>query len=237
MSCLKSNRSIHIIINTVFIYFAAGQHFIACNRMAIEFDRKKVNQRVDTSKVFHFRDISYLDVEHDFVVLELSGHQDRVEFPPPLTCFGEVALSEIHLVGHPEGREMKEDDIFPYWSTEHLNKIKELGNWSKDYFQDQTDYYSILLKPPRKILFDTTFNHGASGSPGVTIRDDKPCVVLIFAGGTPKFIFDNPNSTLQVEDHQKVEYGFPISDIFTKMRNSPQQNVKDLASNIFIKLL
>lgn len=237
MSCLKSNGSIHIIINTVLIYFAAGPHFIACDRMAIEFDRKKFNQRVDTSQVFHFRDISYFDLKHDFVVLELSCHQDGVGFPPPLTCFGEVALSEIHLVGHPDGREMKEDDIFPYWSTEHENKIKELGNWSKVFFPDKKDYYSILLDPPRKILFDTTFNHGASGSPGVMIRDDKPCVVLMFAGGTPKYIFDNPYSTLQVEDHQKVEYGFPISDIYTKMWNSPRQNVKDLASNIFTKFL
>lgn len=202
--------------------------------MAIEFDRKKFNQRVNPLQIFLFQsDIAYLDEENDFVVLKLQCHQAGVEFPPPLTCFGEVSISEIHLVGHPNGREMKEDDIFPYWSTEHEDKIRKLGNWSKDFFPDKKDYYSILLEPPRKILFDTTFDHGSSGSPGVIIRDDKPCVVLMLAGGTPKFIYDNPYSTLKVEDCEKVEYGFPISDIFKKMWNSPKQNDKDLASNIF----
>lgn len=214
-------------------------NFIACERMAIEFDRKKFNKKEDPFQIFRFqRDIAYFDEEHDFVVLKLSCHSAGVGFPPPLTCFGEVSISEIHLVGHPEGREMKEDsDVFPYWSTEHEDKIKKLGKWSMKFFPDKKDYYSILLKPPRKILFDTTFNHGSSGSPGVMIRDDKPCVVLMLAGGAPKYIYDNPYSTLQVEDCRKVEYGFPISDIFKKMWNSPKQNDKALASNIFTEFI
>lgn len=223
---------IHFLFTCI---FAVRPHFIACDRMAIEFNRKKFNQGENPLQIFLFQsDIAYLDEEHDFVVLKLQCHQAGVGFPPPLTCFGEVSSSEIHLVGHPDGREMKEDsDVFPYLSTEHQDKIKELGNWSKGYFPDKKDYYSILLEPPRKILFDTTFNHGSSGSPGVMIRDDKPCLVLVLAGGTPKFIYDYPYSTYQVEDHRKVEFGFPISDIIKKMWNSPKQKDKDLASNIF----
>lgn len=202
--------------------------------MAIEFERKIFNQIENPSRIFLFQeDIAYLDEEHDFVVLKLKCHNTGVGFPPPLTCFGYVSISEIHIVGHPEGREMKEDDIFPYWSTEHKNKIKDLGNWSKDFFPDKVDYYSILLEPPVKILFDTTFSQGASGSPGVIISHNKPCLVLILAGGTPKYIYDHPYSTFQVKDDQKVEYGFPICDIINKMRNSSKQNDKDLASNIF----
>lgn len=234
MCSQKSNMHISLSIHFLFI-FAARPHFIASDRMAIEFDQKKFNQRENHLKIFLFQsDIAYLDEEHDFVVLKLKCHHAGVGFPPPLTCFGEVSISEIHLVGHPEGREMKEDsDVFPYWSTEHEKKIKELGKWSMKYFPDKEDYYSILLEPPVKILFDTTFNQGASGSPGVMIKDDKPCVVLMLAGGTPKYIYDNPYSTLQVEDHRKVEFGFPISDIIRKMWNSPKQKDKDLASNTF----
>lgn len=121
----------HVIENVI----AVWPHFIACDRMAIEFERKTFNQREDPFQIFLFqRDIAYLDEEHDFVVLKLKCHQAGVGFPPPLTCFGEVSISEIHIVGHPEGREMKEDDIFPYWSTDHENKIRELGNWSKNFF-------------------------------------------------------------------------------------------------------
>lgn len=62
-------------------------------------------------------------------------------------------------------------------------------------------------------------------------------MVLILAGGTPKYIYDNPYSTLPVKDDQKVEYGFPISDIIRKMWNSSKQNDKDLASNIFTEFI
>lgn len=238
MNSQKSSGSIRIINNTCLIHYAVRPHFIACDRMAIEFERKIFNQREDSSQIFLFQnDVAYLDEEHDFVVLKLKCHHAGVGFPPPVTCFGKVSISEIHIVGHPDGREMKEDDIFPYWSTEHKNKIKELGNWSKDFFPDKVDYYSILLEPPEKILFDTTFAQGASGSPGVIIRHNKPCLVLILAGGTPKFIYDNPYSMLQVKDDQKVEYGFPICDIFQKMCSSSKQNDRDLASNIFTEFI
>lgn len=238
MSSQKSKGSIRIINNTFLIHYAVWPHFIACDRMAIEFERKIFNQRENPFQIFLFqRDIAYLDEEHDFVLLKLKCHHAGVGFPPPLTCFGEVSISEIHIVGHPEGREMKEDDIFPYWSTDHENKIRELGNWSKNFFPDKEDYYSILLELPVKILFDTTFSPGASGSPGVIIRHNKPCVVLILAGGTPKYIYDNPYSTLPVKDDQKVEYGFRISDIIRKMWNSSKQNDKDLASNIFTEFI
>lgn len=160
-----------------------------------------------------------------------------VPLPPALTCFADLSVSEIHLVGHPGGRQMKEDSVDPKWSPVHDNEIipyiGELARWSKIYFPDKKDYYSILLKPPRKIMFHTTFDKGSSGSPGVIIRNNKPCVVLMVRGGTPSCFYENYFPDKKVEDHQKIEYGYAMADIYRKMCESSQQNIKDLASEIF----
>lgn len=186
-------------------------------------------------------DIAYLDEEHDFSLLELGTHGSGVPFPPALTCFGKVCCSDVHLVGHPNCRQMMEDSVIPYWLPEHsdtlLPQIKKWGDWSKGFFPDGKDYYKELKDPPRKIIFHTTFNHGSSGSPGVMIRDEKPCVVLMVRGGIPACVYDNtfPSRTPLVKDNQKVEFGYALWDIYVKMTNSAQQSVQFLASKIFEK--
>lgn len=169
-------------------------------------------------------------------MLELSNDAG-VPLPPALTCFADISVSEIHLVGHPGGRQMKEDSVIPRWSPDHdkeiIPYIKDLASWGMDYFPDKKDHYSVLLEPPRKIMFHTTFDKGSSGSPGVIIRKNKPCVVVMVRGGTPGCFYENIFPNKEVEDHKKVEYGYAITDIFRKMWESSQQNIKDLASEIF----
>lgn len=181
--------------------------------------------------------VAYFDDDYDFVVLELRSYDAGVPYPPALTCFADVSVSEIHLVGHPGGRQMKEDIVDPKWSPVHdkeiIPYIEDLARWSMEYFPDKRDYYSILLEPPRKIMFHTTFDTGSSGSPGVIIRNKKPCVAVMVRGGTPGCFYENTYPDLKVEDRQKVEYGYAMVDIFLKMLESSQQNIKDLASEIF----
>lgn len=220
--------------------FAVKPHMLDEERLTIEFYRIKHLQEENTLLIFSFQPlIAYFDDEHDFVVLELHSHYAGVPFPPALTCFAKVADSEIHLVGHPGGRQMKEDSIVPRWSPDHdeeiIPYINYLARWSMNYFPDNKDYYSILLEPPRKIMFHTTFDTGSSGSPGVIIRSSRPCVVVIVRGGTPSCFYKNVYPYLPVEDSHKVEYGYAMSDIYLKMFNSTQQNIKDLASEIFRK--
>lgn len=181
--------------------------------------------------------IAYFDEDYDFVVLELRSHDAGVQFPPALDFFADVFDSEIHLVGHPGGRQMKEDSVVARWSPDHdkeiIPYIEELASWSMDYFPDKKDHYSVLLKPPRKIMFHTTFDTGSSGSPGVIIRKNKPCVAVMVRGGTPGCFYENIYPDLKVEDRQKIEYGYAMADIFRKMWESSKQNIKDLASEIF----
>lgn len=177
-------------------------------------------------------------------MLELVCHYADVPFPPALTYFGDVCDSEIHFVGHPGGRQMKEDsDVFPKWSPNHNNEIipyiNELAEWSKSYFPmvkgEGVDYYSILLEPPRKILFHTSFDEGSSGSPGVMIRNDEPCVVVMLSGGTPSCYYQGLFPDHPVEDHKKIEYGYAISNIYERMRDSGNQKACNLAEEIFKK--
>lgn len=172
-------------------------------------------------------------------MLELVSHYADVPFPPALTYFGDVCDTEVHFVGHPGGRQMKEDsDVIPRWSPNHDHEIipyiKDLAEWSKRYFPkvngEEVDYYSILLEPPRKILFHTSFDEGSSGSPGVIIRDGMPCVVVMLSGGTPSCYYQGLFPDHPVEDRKKVEYGYAISNIYERMRDSG-----NLAEEIFKK--
>lgn len=225
---------IHVIRNVIKV----KPHMLDGQRLTIEFYRITYNQKENELLIFSFQPlIAYFDEEYDFVVLELRSHDAGVPFPPALNFFADVFDSEIHLVGHPGGRQMKEDSIKPRWSPDHdeeiIPYINYLALWSKSHFPDKRDYYSILLEPPRKIIFHTTFDTGSSGSPGVMIRDNRPCVVVMVRGGTPSCFYENRYPHLPVEDDHKVEYGYAMSDIYHKMLKSTNQNVKDLASEIF----
>lgn len=181
-----------------------------------------------------------MDKEHDFVVLELGPHVTGVPFPPALTCFGKVCWSDVHLVGHPNCMQMMEDRVIPFWLPEHNERVipyvDTLSSWSKIFFPGYKDRYEELryLKP-RKIMFHTTFNHGSSGSPGVMISEEKPCVVLMVRGGVPVCVYENtyPALTPWVLNNQKVEYGYAMEDIYMKMWNSSQEKDRNLASEIF----
>lgn len=226
---------------TIFILiFSAMPHMLDGQRLTIEFYRIIYNQKENELFIFGFQPlIVYFDEEYDFVVLELRSHDAGVPFPPALNFFADVSDSEIHLVGHPGGRQMKEDSIKPSWSPDHdeeiIPYINHLAQWSKSYFPDKRDYYSILLEPPRKIIFHSTFDIGSSGSPGVMIRNSRPYVVVMVRGGTPSCFYENLYTNLPVEDDHKVEYGYAMSDIYIKMLKSTRQNVKDLASEIFVE--
>lgn len=212
-----------------------------CDRVKIEFERKKYLNKEDLNKIFDFQPtIAYSDDEYDVAVLELKPHVANVPFPQALEFFGEVFDGEIHLVGHPGGRQMKEDsDVTPFWLPRHKNIIEKyitsLRQWSITTFPNGEDYYEDLLKPPRKIMFHTTFDKGSSGSPGFMLRNEKPCVVVMVRAGTPGCFYDNLFPSIVVNDNQKVEYGYAISDIYLKMLNSTNSSIHNFASNIFQK--
>lgn len=210
-----------------------------CDRVKIEFERKKYLNKEDLNKIFDFQPtIAYIDDEYDVAVLELKPHVANAPFPPALECFGAVCDGEIHLVGHPGGRQMKEDsDVTPFWLPWHKDIIEpyiaKLRRWSITTFPNREDYYKDLLKLPRKIMFHTTFDKGSSGSPGFMLRNEKPCVVVMVRGGTPSCFYDNLFPSIVVNDNQKVEYGYAMTDIFFKMLNSANPSTQNFASEIF----
>lgn len=225
----------HIIKDIITV----SPHFIDSDQLSMEFGRyRNTGTRIgDQNQVFGFeRTIAYTNEEYDFVVLELKGPA----LPPPLTCFGGLFDSEIHLLGHPGGKQMKEDsEVFPVWSPKHddviIPQIRKLGLWSLTHLpkvnSKSVDHYGELLNLPRKILFHTTFDEGSSGSPGFIIKNSQAWVILMLSGGAPGcFYKENFNQRRwPLKDNQKVEYGYAMEDIYNQMRISK----KELASDIF----
>lgn len=135
-------------------------------------------------------------------------------FPPPVTHFSEVGATRIHLVGHLDGKHMKvESGLMPKWLPEHKDDIEGL------FKKKITDFQA--KETPRKIFVQTSMQV-YSGSPGFTILDGKPCVVLMIVG---KYDYSHTGDSLG--------FGIAMSDIRTKMINSKNKWKRDFASTIF----
>lgn len=205
----------------------------SCEQLKIEFQRIKHLQEVNPLKIFGFNPyIPYIDEDCDVAVLELRSHDAGKCFPQPLTRFREFCPTyPIHFVGHPGGRQMKEDSyVLPKWSYEVKEFIECLGEWSLKESPTGVDHYKPLLENSRKLLFHTSFDPGSSGSPGVIIKDDTPCVVLMLSGGAPKCFYEG---LWLVPDDHRVEFGYTMTDINCKMLNSAHESVRKLATDIF----
>lgn len=99
---------------------------------------------------------------------------------------------------------MKEDSIKFRWlfdyDEEIILYINYLVFWSKSYFFDKRDYYSILFELFRKIIFYIIFDIGFLGLFGVIIRNKKLCVVVMVRGGILGCFYENIYLDLKVED-------------------------------------
>ncbi|XP_062591365.1 serine protease FAM111B-like [Saccostrea cucullata] len=211
------------------------------SRIFIQFERKLYLQDREEKNSFNFeRSVHYVHDGFDVALLELKKHHlSDVGFPPALSSFSTIQQfpSEVHLIGHPGGVQMKEDsEVYPgiIEPNNDVDKyIEDLSQWSVGYFPDGVDYYRELRDPPRKILFHSAFNQGSSGSPGVILRQQRPSVVLIVRGGAPSCFYENKFSNLSIEDNKKVEYGYAMEDIHQDMRTSQSESIRKLASEIF----
>ncbi|XP_062592577.1 uncharacterized protein LOC134254020 [Saccostrea cucullata] len=232
MTCL------HVVQSTI---KAEHRKLMDHSRIFIQFERKLYLQDREEKNTFNFeQSVHYVHDGFDVAILELKRHHlADVGFPPPLSSFSTIQQfpSEVHLIGHPGGAQMKEDsEVYPgiIEPNNYVDKyIEYLSQWSVDNFPDGVDYYRELRDPPRKILFHTTFDRGSSGSPGVIFRQKRPSVVLIVRGGAPSCFYENKFPDLSIEDKKKVEYGYAMEDIHQDMRTSQKRRIKKLASEIF----
>lgn len=148
-------------------------------------------------------------------------HEVGTLFPPPVTHFSEVGATRIHLVGHLDGKHIKvESGLMPKWLPEHKDDIEGLVKKKLTDFQAKGSL-KLLLQRQRHIFVQTSLQ-GYSGSPGFTILDGKPCVVLMMVGTYVNF----PTGDRQ-------GFGIAMSDIRTKMINSENKWERDFASTIF----
>lgn len=108
----------------------------------------------------------------------------------------------------------------PKWLPEHKDDIEGLFKKKLIDFQAKTLLSKLLQETQRKIFVQTSME-GYSGSPGFTILDGKPCVVLMMVGTH----FSPPGDGLG--------FGIAMSDIRTKMINSENKWERDFASTIF----
>lgn len=133
-------------------------------------------------------------------------HHADIKFPPALKLFGKVCDLDVHLVGYTSGQ-LNQRGIY----------VITKGVFERSYV-------------PRKILVHSTFDEGFSGSPGIMIKDQQICVVLMLTGYT---LSNKLYQHRSEKYNEKVHYGHFMHDIYAKMCSSKDRNTRILASKIF----
>lgn len=195
---------------------------------------------------FSVTSVEYHSPELDIAVLKLKKKENEA-FPPPLTYFKEIDPKHygkpIYFVGHTGGEPKEDDRKITIWNP-YPWRMNKLRDWSQKTFH--TDGYSGM-DDPQKLIFDCSFRHGASGSPGISHgidhdHKDIPVVVTVLLRGFPDFYYFTdftesdkarvPPEMLKqqgvrigaVMNHMKQIHSLLYENIFCR-HQQPQQNL------------
>ena len=196
----------------------------------IDFGFLQSGQPGDDTKRFQLtRNVAFEDVELDVAVIKLQRKPD-VDFPEPFTRFSHALHDKtFFLMGHPNGSEKQLNEVKgPVQLNEEQRRIASA--WSVHLAG--SDGF-IGVDHQERLLFHCSFQKGASGSPGIAVRNGKEAVVVtMLLRGFPDWKYDpsvNEVIKAQVGNNQCIEQGVSMYHVYEKMH---QVNI-DLCVSIF----
>ena len=196
--------------------------------VCIDFGHMQDGQINDTSKRFRLsRNVVFADPELDVAIVELQ-RADR-EFPAEFKKFSQALPGQtVFLMGHPDGAGKALNKIDgPFQMTHEFRQ--EAADWSRRVHG--TDGF-VGVDNDQKLLFNCSFQQGASGSPGISVSNGETVVVTMLLRGYPEWKY-NPNTPpellAQVGNNQCIEQGVSMTAVYLKLHS--QNN--DLCVSIF----
>ncbi|KAK3598087.1 hypothetical protein CHS0354_036984 [Potamilus streckersoni] len=167
--------------------------------------------------------VFYQNKELDTAILKLKHSSS--DFPCQLTRFCHCVKNlPMYFVGHSNHQVKKFDKTNPRHVTHSM--IEQYQTFSKQNLIGCLEKYRGYdgAEDPRKILFDcsTTFNKGASGSPGFIIssHDKLPYVVSMLLRGYPDWYHDEEMKEKRCIPHgYTFEQGVRITEVYKHMKD------------------
>jgi len=186
--------------------------------------------------VYHFEKEEFFDLDLDCSILKLKSGEK--EFPRKLKLDSSSGKNQrsITILGHPSGTKMKRDPgvvLLLSDSPEMSKRLNYLKEWGKKYTEsDVSGYEKAEIQIQEKVLFHCYFTHGASGSPGVTIKtssDRDPVCVMMLLRGFPDFYFDmkSEEEKLGISDNL-LEQGLKMSALKKLLKKKNDTLCSDL---------
>ena len=206
----------------------------------VHFQFLENNQAIHPNTKFYLKpaaslsDIPFFDEENDCIVLEIMPCQDEATFPipEPFTVFSSY-VSEFYLIGHTGGYgkdfdhvtyiadpsdHIIKDDI-AFMKTESLEIMRNNGI-DQNRFHFESGEYDYALNEKR-ILFHCNSSKGASGAPGIQVKDGHIVVVTMLLHGYPDWYYDSCQELSQLKQHWPMNYcieqGALMREIYLKM--------------------
>ena len=204
---------------------------------------EQINEQIPLKNIFNLEDIPFYDEDLDCVVLKFA---DTVaELPPPLEfCFDtenrgfslitqraqesdiKKCRDKVNFFLDPSSDETHRNVKYIIRKSEQFlrqnGKDREAGTVTDDMDQ---------LRNPHRVLFNCCSAKGASGAPGIIMRDGKPYVVTMLLHGYPNWYYKENLISLREywPDLYTVEQGIDIKAMEVKVKN----NNRGLYDNLF----
>lgn len=171
--------------------------------------------------------IPFYDENLDIIMLEIKENYG-IPFPPSLTNFGDLQLTDkFHFIGHPEGRP-KERDADCVLLDIPREKADDIRSDMRHFLGEEVSlnvqytygdpYHGI--DDPNRCFFNCSFEHAASGSPGITIDQNgtvKTCIVLL--GGYPTFYWEcSGDIKSKMPADLRFEFGIKLSAVYASLK-------------------
>ena len=194
----------------------------------IDFGHMRDGQINDTTKRFRLsRNVVFADPELDVAIVELQ-RTDK-ELPTAFIKFSQALPGQtVFLMGHPGGAGKALNKIDGPFQMTHVFR-QEAADWSRRVHG--TDGF-VGVDNDKKLLFNCSFQQGASGSPGISVSNGETVVVTMLLRGYPEWKYDpntRPELLAQVGNNQCIEQGVSMIALYQKLRS--QNN--DLCVSIF----
>ena len=200
------------------------------------FDYFKEIQFTDVKKYFLKPVVHFFDDKTDTAVLELRDNRVDNPLPPPFELLNaQYTVTDFTLIGH-NGAAMVYNEVDQVVDRDSETTCNDI-QWIKDYSLETTGFnyellpHNVVLNDQR-ILFHCKLNHGASGSPGIVVLDDRVVVVTMLLCGYPDWYYSpdvDQRTRTDWPEQYCIEQGVDMFSVSKTMSSSKP----DLYTDIF----
>ncbi|XP_071093302.1 uncharacterized protein [Haliotis cracherodii] len=172
----------------------------------------------NATRVFKLKTMRYVNLHLDTAVVELADPEDGKPFPRAFTQFQPDHKGHFNFLGHNGDLTLyREPNCYTITEKYDFKEMK-LELLKSKIPPELLDIYDTFGKDLSFLQFHCSLKHGASGSPGVVVKQGEVRVLTMLHAGFP----ENPDN-IPIDPKLCVEQGVTMIAIYEDMKTADPQ--------------